>query len=447
VSVDWNASTVSTRGASAPAPPQQGLFAGYATVYARAPLWRRALAAVLDTVIVAVGVSVAVGVVTGMASNARIAAGGPAGMVVAALVQAITVGGLLGYFGSGWYRGATPGMRALGLVMVDHSTGDLLRTDQVLLRLAGGFWSLVLAPLSVLGAVIARDRRSWADRYGGSAVLHARIEPRWWSWNGAGWLATGQSGVSAAVAVAQPTNRRGAPEPVSSRSRWTWTDVVPIVVLQLPVALLGQFAVVKATRAVGLGRPQASIGSLILDAVGYGMIALLIWLFLRVRRKVSLREIGLGAVRWRWVAAAIPALVAAYTAEIIADEIGTAFLPGSAPNQCHDIRSAYGSSIALALIATAMVAPFVEELLFRGVVFGWMRGRMPVGFAVVGSALVFASAHILYLQWTLLPPVFALGCVLALAYHYSRSLWPGIVIHASINTVATVSVLLGTVHC
>jgi membrane protease YdiL (CAAX protease family) len=94
-----------------------------------------------------------------------------------------------------------------------------------------------------------------------------------------------------------------------------------------------------------------------------------------------------------------------------------------------------------------MVAPFVEELLFRGVVFGWMRGRMPVGFAVVGSALVFASAHILYLQWTLLPPVFALGCVLALAYHYSRSLWPGIVIHASINTVATVSVLLGTVHC
>jgi membrane protease YdiL (CAAX protease family) len=223
--------------------------------------------------------------------------------------------------------------------------------------------------------------------------------------------------------------------------------VLPIVVLQLPVAIFGQFAVVKATRAVGLGRPEPSVGSLILDVAGYGMVALLIWLFLGLRRRVSLRDIGLGRVRWRWIAAAIPALVVAYAAEIIAGELGSAVLPTSAPNQCRDIQAAYGSSLVLALIGTAVVAPLVEELLFRGVVFGWMRGRMPIALAVVGSAAVFALAHILYLQWTLLPPLFGVGCVLALVYHYSRSLWPGIVIHASINTVATVTLLVGSVHC
>jgi len=152
-------------------------------------------------------------------------------------------------------------------------------------------------------------------------------------------------------------------------------------------------------------------------------------------------------VPWRWIAAALPALVVAYTAEAVLGELGQAALPPSAPNQCHDIQQAYGGSIALALLGVAVVAPLVEETLFRGVVFGWMRGRMPLPLAVLGSAAVFAAAHVLYLQWTLLPPIFGIGCVLALLYHYSRSLWPGIVVHASINTVATLVLLLGAAHC
>jgi membrane protease YdiL (CAAX protease family) len=37
--------------------------------------------------------------------------------------------------------------------------------------------------------------------------------------------------------------------------------------------------------------------------------------------------------------------------------------------------------------------------------------------------------------------------VLATLYHYSRSLWPGILVHSSINTVATLVVLLGATRC
>jgi membrane protease YdiL (CAAX protease family) len=235
--------------------------------------------------------------------------------------------------------------------------------------------------------------------------------------------------------------------PAPERTRWTWTDVVPIAVLQLPVALVGEIAVVRATRAVGISHVDSSVGSLILDVVAYGLVAGLIWLFLGLRRHVSLRELGLRPVRWRWLTAAIPALLVAYAAEAVAGELGDAFLPSSPQTQCHDIQSSYGSNIALALVGVAVVAPVVEEVLFRGVVFGWMRGRVALPVAVLGSAAVFALAHILYMQWTLLPPVFAIGCVLALLYNYSRSLWPGIAVHASINTVATLALLLGTVHC
>jgi membrane protease YdiL (CAAX protease family)/uncharacterized RDD family membrane protein YckC len=431
-----------------PAPPAAAPAAarslgGFVTVYRPAPLWRRAAAAGVSVLLVGVGGAILLSLIGSLVASADVRAGTAGGLVVAAIFQAVTVGGVLGYFGLGWYRGASAGMRALGLHLVDRSSGDLPRVDQVLLRMAAGFWSIVLAPIGLLSAGLAADRRLWADRLSGTAVLHSTVETWWWTWNGAQW----EPGAVATVpGVAQPSGRRqpaGRPE----RSRWTWTDALPIAVLQLPVAFVGELAVVRATRAVGLGRPEPSVGSLILDVVGYGCIALLIWLFLGLRRKAGLRDVGLRPLPWRWMAAAVPAVIVAYAAELVVGEIGDALLPASPPTQCHDIQSAYGTSLLLGLVGVAVVAPLVEEVLFRGVVFGWMRGRVPLPLAVAGSALVFAAAHVLYLQWTLLPPIFAIGCVLAVLYHYSRSLWPGIVVHAAINSVATLALFFGAVHC
>ena len=79
--------------------------------------------------------------------------------------------------------------------------------------------------------------------------------------------------------------------------------------------------------------------------------------------------------------------------------------------------------------------------------FGWLRGRVPVPAAVVASATVFSLAHLDWMQWSLLLPAFGAGCLLAVLYHYSRSLWPGIAVHALNNTIATLVVVMGHVHC
>jgi membrane protease YdiL (CAAX protease family) len=168
---------------------------------------------------------------------------------------------------------------------------------------------------------------------------------------------------------------------------------------------------------------------------------------LGVRRHVRLRDLGLRLPHWPWLVAALPALVVAWIAAGVLGAIGTALLPTSPNNQCRTILSDYGSGLALGLIAIAVVAPVAEEIVFRGVVFGWLRGRIPVPAAVVLSAAIFALAHLGWQEWTLLLPVFGIGLVLATLYHYSRSLWPGILVHASINTVATLVVVLGGAHC
>ena len=89
------------------------------------------------------------------------------------------------------------------------------------------------------------------------------------------------------------------------------------------------------------------------------------------------------------------------------------------------------------------LAPFVEEVLFRGLVFGCLREKSAVvGYAV--SALLFAFLHV----WTfalsswdvsyfaLMLQYLAPGLVFAWAYDRSGTLWTSILLHAIVNALA-----------
>ncbi|MFQ5600781.1 MAG: lysostaphin resistance A-like protein [Candidatus Krumholzibacteriia bacterium] len=85
-------------------------------------------------------------------------------------------------------------------------------------------------------------------------------------------------------------------------------------------------------------------------------------------------------------------------------------------------------------------APFVEELLVRGLFYATLRRHMGVVPALLVSGITFGALHQYSIPGILL--ITASGIWWALAYEKTRSLLPGIIVHAVGNTVSVVSVAL-----
>lgn len=116
------------------------------------------------------------------------------------------------------------------------------------------------------------------------------------------------------------------------------------------------------------------------------------------------------------------------------------------PQGC-EISTGFGAAPYLGFISIALIAPVVEEITFRGFIYGGLRGRLGSGWALVISSLVFAIAHSLSVGESILllgPSLFIAGAVLAYVYERSRSLYPGIVLHASFNLFAVILIFLSS---
>jgi membrane protease YdiL (CAAX protease family) len=100
--------------------------------------------------------------------------------------------------------------------------------------------------------------------------------------------------------------------------------------------------------------------------------------------------------------------------------------------------------IVLAVLALGF-APFIEEVVFRGFVFGGLRGRWGMGAAALASALLWSLAHFQDSSTLpLLPGIALIGILFAGAYYYTGSLTASITAHFAFNALSFFySVLLG----
>lgn len=82
------------------------------------------------------------------------------------------------------------------------------------------------------------------------------------------------------------------------------------------------------------------------------------------------------------------------------------------------------------VIALCVVAPFIEEMLFRGLFLrSFLRGYAP-GRAIMLSALIFGLTHVNVYQFV---DASIAGLMLGWLYYVTRSLWPSIFVHAAYN--------------
>jgi membrane protease YdiL (CAAX protease family) len=105
---------------------------------------------------------------------------------------------------------------------------------------------------------------------------------------------------------------------------------------------------------------------------------------------------------------------------------------GSLYGRLHEASTAL---LIVALIQPILITPLAEELLFRGSLLGWLRGRYNTKVAIVGSSLIFALYHPLPILW---PLAFVFGLGAAWFRVKSGSLTPFLVVHIA-NSIAMIT--------
>ncbi|HLZ58541.1 MAG TPA: CPBP family intramembrane glutamic endopeptidase [Ktedonosporobacter sp.] len=87
-------------------------------------------------------------------------------------------------------------------------------------------------------------------------------------------------------------------------------------------------------------------------------------------------------------------------------------------------------SFGVEVFVLCLLAPFAEEVLFRGFLFQWLARRFNVWAGVLVSALIFTTVH-----WSIFgfANTALLGIFSALLLRTTRSLWPSVALHSLWN--------------
>jgi hypothetical protein len=257
-------------------------------------------------------------------------------------------------------------------------------------------------------------------------------------------------GTAAALPVFLPMYLLGARSPDRS-GVWGPAEMIAIAVffaLSLPLVagLLGLRILALSLRDISALILIQNLGFLLLAVLGIAL-----------RYRLPLSRLGLTARRWP-LFVAVGLLVGGLTipVSILAERaaLGVATLvegkqaaEARAEREHKDdplsgilVSQGQGPGFYWLLALLALVVPIGEEVYFRGVVYGGLRHRYGVGWALAGSSLFFAVVHQQIIHFL---PIAILGLVFALLYQRTQSLIPPITVHAVNNVVAVLAQLYG----
>lgn len=218
--------------------------------------------------------------------------------------------------------------------------------------------------------------------------------------------------------------------PEAPRARLGWAEIGVAVPAYLVLTVAAGFGL------YGLSDPDSHTGTtIVVLALALSAVATTGAAFLAVLVRIrSAAALGLRSTSWGWVAGGLALGLLVFLANRLV-VLGFIWLTGDAGNPQADLANAAASGglgLAAMLLAGAMLVPFAEELLFRGVLYGALR-RYGMWIATVASALLFGLAHGFSF---VLPAAFVLGLVAAVVYERSGSIWPAVAVHAANNAAA-----------
>lgn len=100
---------------------------------------------------------------------------------------------------------------------------------------------------------------------------------------------------------------------------------------------------------------------------------------------------------------------------------------------------------AIAVFAV-LIAPFMEELIFRGVLYSFFEHLVGSHFAILGTALLFASLHVpeYWGAWNHVMLILVVGLAFSLARGLTGSITPAVIFHVAYNASLMVGLYLET---
>jgi membrane protease YdiL (CAAX protease family) len=231
--------------------------------------------------------------------------------------------------------------------------------------------------------------------------------------------------------------RRARPLTARALRRLRFLDLVLTLIaggLCLVGALYGLKAFLgpdRVARVVTGGDPR---GLILLFTVFFAAVVVAVWVGVVRHGPAASELLGLRpfARRWWWLAPVCVLLLSVALDEGLLRLVRALFGIDLTP-QTSQVIAGLATTLPLALAATVaigLLGPFAEELLFRGLIYGYVEGRIGPRTAWAISSLLFALAHAEPAHITLVLPI---GILLGWVRMRSGSLWPGVVAHAANN--------------
>jgi membrane protease YdiL (CAAX protease family) len=220
---------------------------------------------------------------------------------------------------------------------------------------------------------------------------------------------------------------------------WKWWIVWSLWVAACFVGAAAIGAVgLSALSALGFRLPISTTLMLLgASTVIYLVMLALVLSIPYAKKMISWANLGYKRLlNWSDIGLALAGYVVYFVAVLGVTFIITKLIPGFDANQTQDLgfTSLYGVERLIGFIVLVVVAPIVEETIFRGFLYGKLReSLMPMWPAILAVSALFGIAHG---QWNVGIGTFILSIVLCYLREATGSVWSGILVHMINNAIA-----------
>jgi membrane protease YdiL (CAAX protease family) len=149
------------------------------------------------------------------------------------------------------------------------------------------------------------------------------------------------------------------------------------------------------------------------------------------------KDLGVKRVAAKYMAFVVPVFVVYMLLSALFTVLATQLLSNFDADQVQELGFSATSTVTLVatFISLVLITPFLEEVIFRGVLFKGLRKRLPLWAAAFVTSIIFAVAHG---QLNVAIDTFALSIFLCVLVEKSDSIWPAVALHMLKNGLAFV---------